>query len=343
MNLHWVNSLRVFAAFAVVCLHVAGNVLASVSDTTSTYWWMGNVVDSSVRWSIPAFVLISGALLLDPKKDERIAVFYKKRARRLLVPMIFWSVAYNAPRSLSLEAYSLSNMFAAIVNVRVGHLWYLYMILGLYLFTPFLRTYIRSSSLKERWCLIGVLLALSSLTSFLSWFVFAVEPPARLLTLYLSYLGYFLCGYQLRLIDPYKVSVKVLLVSIACSIIVIAFGTYLLVEHFGLRRGMYLYHYCSPPVAVVAVAVFLLVRRMGFSQHQSSSWVGRRIDKLAPATLGVYVLHPFVIRAFQEINFSTSSFHPVLSIPLVSIAAFLLSCLGVAVVMKTPYLRRTVC
>ena len=75
----WLDNARIVAIFAVVLLHAAAGI---VNGTVigSEYWWFGNICDSSVRWCVPVLVMISGALLLDPNKDEDTLTLYKKRA-----------------------------------------------------------------------------------------------------------------------------------------------------------------------------------------------------------------------------------------------------------------------
>lgn len=86
----WLDNARIVAIFAVVLLHVAASVLTQ-SEVGSENCWIGNLYDSFVRWCVPLFLMISGALLLDPKKDENLKSFYLKRASRIFVPTVFWS------------------------------------------------------------------------------------------------------------------------------------------------------------------------------------------------------------------------------------------------------------
>ena len=65
----WLDNSRIIAILAVVFLHVsAGVVTESVIGTES--WWVGNLYDSLVRWCVPVFVMISGAVLLDHSKKK---------------------------------------------------------------------------------------------------------------------------------------------------------------------------------------------------------------------------------------------------------------------------------
>ena len=69
MKMIWVDNARILAVFAVVVLHVAAVVVLGIEDLDNLNWWVANIIDSSVRWCVPTFVMISGLLLLDPNKE----------------------------------------------------------------------------------------------------------------------------------------------------------------------------------------------------------------------------------------------------------------------------------
>lgn len=83
-NLAWLDLLRVGAALAVVVLHVSAEPVVSIPDRDSALWHAGNAFDSLSRWCIGGFIMVSGALLLDPSRHESAREFYQKRARRIL-------------------------------------------------------------------------------------------------------------------------------------------------------------------------------------------------------------------------------------------------------------------
>src|SRR5262249_47848051 len=141
----WIDQARSAAALAVVVLHVAAGVVGGVSDSTSFAWWVGNIVDSAVRWCVPVFVMITGTLLLDLEKPMgSFSAFYVRRAARLGGPLVFWSalyLIYNAARDyLKFGHVDLDTLAGMLLAGQPHyHLWYLYMLLGLYLSAPFVR------------------------------------------------------------------------------------------------------------------------------------------------------------------------------------------------------------
>ncbi|MCD6405730.1 MAG: acyltransferase family protein [Planctomycetes bacterium] len=326
----------------MVWLHVSLEIVSQTGGPASPGWWPALLADSFARWSLPVFVMVSGALLLDPRKTESLSGFFKKRMHRILIPLVFWSAVYLSLRAVFGSISTGEVLRCVLITGHPwAHLWYLYMIPALYLFTPFLRTYVRSSSHRERNYLTGFIFVLASLHSFLAMYFIDYTPTV--LTMFLPFLGYYICGYQLRSVKVSGINLKAVIVLIVGCGTASALATTLLVRHFGLvRQGFFPRTFFSPTVIVMSCAVFLLVMRLCHGGHGTARFV-TAAGRIAPATLGIYVLHPLVL-AFPEkvLGFDGVGLHPVAAIPLFAISAFLVSYLVIALVMRIPYLRRTV-
>jgi surface polysaccharide O-acyltransferase-like enzyme len=90
-KLLFADYMRVLATLSVILLHCAGDYLYQfkLGEMDVTRWWICNIYDSSVRWCVPVFVMLSGVLLLRPKKVESIPDFLKKRMMRVFIPFLF--------------------------------------------------------------------------------------------------------------------------------------------------------------------------------------------------------------------------------------------------------------
>jgi surface polysaccharide O-acyltransferase-like enzyme len=92
----------------------------------------------------------------------------------------------------------------------------------------------------------------------------------------------------------------------------------------------------TPGVIVMSLCVFKLVH----DQAQAlPSWLQRSASWLAPTTLGIYVIHPLVLTGLGEIGFTPFFVHPILGIPLMTSAAFLLSGLFIYLMQRLPVAR----
>ena len=72
--MNWISNARIVAIFSVVCLHIAAYAVLNAELGTAN-WWSGNFYDAATRWCVPVFVMVSGALLLEPRPQEGRKLF----------------------------------------------------------------------------------------------------------------------------------------------------------------------------------------------------------------------------------------------------------------------------
>lgn len=75
-KLFWLDNIRAVSTIAVVILHVAAPILYKYGEITEENWNIGNFYDGMVRFCVPVFFMLSGALLLS--KDYELSYFLKK-------------------------------------------------------------------------------------------------------------------------------------------------------------------------------------------------------------------------------------------------------------------------
>ncbi|QLB12703.1 surface polysaccharide O-acyltransferase-like enzyme [Bisgaardia hudsonensis] len=284
-----IDALRVIATILVILLHISGGYVVSIGDEEYNFnFWTANLIDSFSRICVPLFVLISGRYLLD--KKEPIQDFYKKRVQRILLPLIFATVIYSFYQFIGIYYVTGKFNFNTIANnIILGkpyyHLWYLYMLLGLYLITPILREIKEKLTLKQCYTLsIGLIIfgmildtydsVLGNKTFFMLWS--------------LKYLGYFFLGYLLK--DLRYFSVLSLSLIYIISSIATAIATYFTLSYF---NSLYFYNYLSPFVIISSLAFYQI-----FSQINLKNVL---FEKLAPLTLGIYIIHAGVLSVLVKI------------------------------------------
>ena len=152
-----------------------------------------------------------------------------------------------------------------------------------------------------------------------------------------------MCGYQLRLVNHTKISLKTLAVVIISCVLCIAMGTVIAARNLGIEKGLFLHNYFSLPVIILSMAVFLTVYRAYGSETPSQGWTFHLVKQIGSAALGIYVLHPIVIRiigkAIRECEINCIS---LFSIPAITVLVFCLCYMVVFIAMRIPFLKRTV-
>jgi surface polysaccharide O-acyltransferase-like enzyme len=340
-RLVWADNARVAAAFAVVFVHVAASSHLEVETPGTLAWWVGVGYDAIGRWCVTVFVLLSGHLLLDPARTEPVADFYRRRASRILVPLIFWSCFYTAfgfaKARLSGEPLNArAALDAFLAGTPTSHLWYLYMLLGLYACVPFIRYLMRVAPPREIiWLALGMLL-LAVLNPLVD-LIYRNPPRFSLFTnLFLPYIPVFVLGHYLGN-RPRHTDARLCILVILISAVVASLGHYLLARYVGPREAQYPFLQHSLTILPMSFATFELLR-----QTRKPFLGPRNLTKLADLALGIYLIHRFGITLVAVAGIWVTAFHPILSIPLVSVLVFSLSAALTWLLRALPLTKRLV-
>lgn len=327
----WLDNIRILATFSVILLHVSAGVVVKYGVGTE-YWWVGNIYDSAVRWCIPLFVMISGALLLDPdRQEEGLITFYKKRLSRIFIPLITWSAFFLIWATFKNPALSTDDLLKRLLSgMPYYHMWFLYMIFGLYLFTPFLQKIVIHSSKKELLYLIGITLIISAF-NFVHGQLLS-EMPKLFINWFLFFIPYFLLGTYIHQ-DNHQPSKRLLWGIFILSITLTSLGCYITAISVNLTMGFYFYGYLS--ITVIPMSISLMYILKSWNNPIFSHSTTKTVSAL---TLGVYLVHPLILRVIDGMI----NTHPILSIPLAALVIFIIS-LGITWgIYQVPYLKRIV-
>ncbi|MFZ5790055.1 MAG: acyltransferase [Pseudomonadota bacterium] len=332
--------VRVAAAMAVVWLHASAEIVIARPSTADPAWWIGNLADAFSRWCVPLFVMASGILLLSRRPDLDPGEFYRRRAAKILVPTLFWTALYVGLR-IAGRGEPLSAILESLLQGRpFFHLWYLYMILGLYLVAPMVSVFLAHGA---RPLVLGALV-LAFLAAAIQSTVAGLEGEQQsqsFVGLWPYYLGYFLAGYWL-----WKAPVSALrnryalAIALSCGILV-ALLTGILLGPLGERSWDITYSYSDPLVVLMSLALFNAFRCLNV-ESPALRRIGEMARRLAPFMLGVYVMHPLWLIALSHVGLDGFFVGPAIGIPLTAATAFALSLASARALAAIPVLRKTI-
>ncbi len=141
--------LRGMATLAVVVLHMFNKILtdhptAELGVPMVLAWTELQLL--LTRWAVPIFLMVTGALLLDPKRQLGWPKLGRYILRMVATLAIFCPVyACVSAKAISLEAIG-KGLTDLVTQGSWDHLWYPYALIGVYLLTPILSAYVRSTS-----------------------------------------------------------------------------------------------------------------------------------------------------------------------------------------------------
>ncbi len=320
----WADLVRFIAIFMVICIHCSDpfNVSPEArSDPEYNLW--GSIYGAFLRPCVPLFVMLTGMLLLPV--EQEIGQFYKKRMLRVVIPFIVWSLLYNLfpwfTGVLGLDSSVLSGMFAYAgespdqtfegslhnilmipfnFNTYTVPLWYIYMLIGLYLYMPFFSAWLKQATEKQMRIFLSiwfVSLFLPYCQEYISEYIGGVCAWNDFGVLYYfsGFTGYMLLGYYLK--DGIRLPVKN---TIVLSVVMLSAGY--AITYYGFRnmtsqpgiseRQLELFFlYCSPNVLLMTVAWYLLIQKV----KVKSPVVISALKNITKCGLGIYMIHYFIV------------------------------------------------
>lgn len=332
--LRWADRLRNLATVMVITIHVAAPIAAGRTDYDSSWWWWGNIYNSLSRASVPLFVMLSGFLLFS--KDYPLVPFLKRRFTRVLIPALFWMLAYMIYASqVEGQPASLAVALRSLVEGPVYyHLWFIYLILGLYMTYPILKPWVqRASEVEFRYFFLLCILGTWVLKAMLTFLHFGIGLYIELFT---NNAGYFVLGYYLGVkpfdaptatgIRAWSVGPK-RLVWLAVALIVAgtsitAIGSWWGCKTYGNTYFPYFYDYLTPGVGGAAIGCFLLAR-LTFNGPALTEFEA----KFAESSFGIYFIHVFMMIWWSAAGFWHSRGPAISCVPIIvgiiSLSSFL--------------------
>ena len=194
-----IDIIRIFAFVFIVFLH-------TLNRQFGVDVWMGGYAIISI--GVNLFIMISGYLLLD--KTEEAIVFFKKRILNILPLFLVFNIIYIYFGKIPIMPVLKGKTISA------SHFWYVYMILGLYLLTPWLQKVLKYAE-KETLFVVFLWFLCNILNPYLRYFNLAEIPFSNFpLT---GFIGYYILGYFVKKYDN-----KVKRTSFILIIVIYALG-----------------------------------------------------------------------------------------------------------------------
>ena len=305
--------MRVCATFAVIMIHVTAQYFHDL-EPSSFAWKTINAYQCLSRWGVPVFVMMSGALFLT--REIPLQKIYSKYVHRLFTCFIFWSIVY------ALEA-AIFHQSDFILHALKGnyHLWYIWMIIGLYICIPFLNPIVADEGKMRYFLLLSfiftyLLPAIHQLSKdFASEYVQSLVNAVHTnvdrirMDMVLGYTGCFILGYYLythRLRKIHRICTSVLgLIGIV--------SMYMLSLALALKKepDSAYYNPLTLCALLMSVAVFVLFKYHRFKPNRLTPL----LFKLSKYSFGAYLVHPLILTSLERVGFDSLTFgNPVLSI-----------------------------
>jgi surface polysaccharide O-acyltransferase-like enzyme len=347
-----INLIRTTAMFAVILLHAAGRWPVTSQEITQmnplelTQWGIVTVYQSIGVLAVPLFLMLTGALLLQPeKKEESLSVFFKKRWDRIGLPSLFWGATYFIWDFFVLNIpFTTATLIQGILNGPYTQMWYMYVLIGLYLLTPMLRVFIAYATLKlVKYFLILWVVGTAILPVFNLFTIFQLNENVFVLT---GYVGFFVLGTYLSTVHIRR---STLAVFTGLGVALTVLFTYVLAATVGGTEMYFFQQYFSPTVILTSVMVFLLLltfKPPSVQKQPNPSKVNKLIKLISHNTLAIFFIHVIILESLQNGYFgfalNRDTLNPLIEVPLMTILTMFISLAIVLVLKKIPYMEKVI-
>ena len=366
----WLDVIRCVAMIMVIGVHcIDPFYISPTMRAIPEYTHWAAIYGSLLRPSVPLFVMMTGLLLL-PVKKQPLGKFYKKRIYRVLFPFLIWSVLYSMfpwvtgvlglPKEIigdffcytqGQESQSLIDSLKDVAMIpfnfshKENHMWYIYLLIGLYLYMPFFSAWIENADRKTKraFLLIWIIsLFIPYLKEYVanclferSGYVFGTDTwnEFGLFYYFAGFNGYLLLGHYVKKGNDWS-----LMKTFILCILMFAVGYYITYTGFSTTASnpnateteMELFFtFCSPNVLLMTLATFLLLQKVVIT----NSTVIKVLANMTQCGFGIYMIHYFVVGPFFLL-IGPSSLPIPLQVPLMAICIFLCSWAFTALIYK---------
>ena len=350
----WLDVVRFIAMFTVVCCHCTDpfNFYPGTAPNIGEIKLWGAIYGSVLRPCVPLFVMITGALLLPVRGDT--STFYKKRIPRVFYPFLIWSVLYNlfpwitgllglnpqiildffpyAGEEVMQQSFSVSLKYILMIpfnfSILAVHMWYIYLLIGLYLYLPVFSAWVEKASERAKLMFLlawGVTLLLPYYYQFVSNYLWGTCSwnSFGMLYAFAGFNGYLLLGHYLKNLEwslKKTLAIGIPMFAVGYAVTFLGFRHITALPEYTDEMLELFFTYCSLNVVMMTIPVFMLAKKVKVNSERMK----KALANLTVCGFGIYMIHYFFtgpsVVLMRAINMPIG-----LQIPVATILAFAVS------------------
>ena len=350
----WLDVVRFIAMFTVVYCHCTDpfNFYPGTAPNIGEIKLWGAIYGSVLRPCVPLFVMITGALLLPVRGDA--STFYKKRIPRVFYPFLIWSVLYNlfpwitgllglnpqiildffpyAGEEVMQQSFSVSLEYILMIpfnfSILAVHMWYIYLLIGLYLYLPVFSAWVEKASERAKLMFLlawGVTLLLPYYYQFVSNYLWGTCSwnSFGMLYAFAGFNGYLLLGHYLKNLEwslKKTLAIGIPMFAVGYAVTFLGFRHITALPEYTDEMLELFFTYCSLNVVMMTIPVFMLAKKVKVNSERMK----KALANLTVCGFGIYMIHYFFtgpsVVLMRAINMPIG-----LQIPVAAILAFAVS------------------
>ncbi|MBO6110674.1 MAG: acyltransferase [Methanobrevibacter sp.] len=318
------DNLRVLAIFGIIAIHVF-QLWHHGEKVNGMYIYMFSEI---VRYAVPIFLMLSGALLLN--RDIDLNHFLKHRLTRITYPFLFFLIIAFLLSLFTDKTFSY-NIFS--------HSWYFWMIFGVYLSIPIINKFIQHASVREIEYFLAVFIIASVFYQFILYY--NVENYFNL-NFFAAPIGFLVLGYYLSIRD-FKIDSRKLII-LMFAVFVIATSMKMLSTGAIMPKSFALNYEATQSAVLdswVDVSIFAILQAGSLfvlMKHLNFTGFRKAIVSLSNLSYGMYLINSIIMFYITPffVNLPRNGFEICIVIVLMSVFVFVVSWVMIWVLSKVP-------
>lgn len=294
-------------------------------------------------WAVPAFIMVSGALLLESSKGVTLKKIFGRYILRMVIALFVFSLLFELFDEVFVTkdvgiSFLKKGIENALFNTGWSHMWYLYMMIAVYLLLPFYKMITKAASKNELVYLLCVYFVCMSLIPFIQIvtdkrlyfyiFVYSVYP------MYL-FLGYVLHNGKLKI---NKTAAAFMAVAGLASLVILTIVQYTTKnDELSARCSQFFLDYAFPGTIIASVGIFV----MFIADNSTVKPIDKIFMSIDSCSFGIYLIHMAVLKYVVAVwGFDPLKNGGVPMILLMTVCIFLVSYLITLILKKIPGVKK---
>lgn len=312
--------LRILSTISVMIIHINAHFFEPLSELPPSLHNMNYVIESILniitRFSVPAFVMISGAFILNNPKNRDFRFFYKKVLSKTFLPVIIVAAllfVFDEVRNILLHRSLLSPIKGILIG-KFYHLWFMYMLFGLYVLAPCIIR-VKEKLEPKHFKAISIILCVWAVISQAT----SSQKLAYSIGVIVAYLSYFTLGNVLMCEENARpASNKPLKVFLCFLLATVMFGITFFVRYKGFTYYIFdsYTNFFSPTIMIASIAIYKAFLMINIKKNLSG---------ISFYTFYIYIFHGIVYKTLFSIADGVLPENEVACIAVVTVCTFIIA------------------
>lgn len=305
--LNYISLIKIISATFVVMMHTNQNYYIF-----NIYWISTNIMTSFAYCAVPLFSLCIGATLLNFNEKYGLKEYFKRRFKKIIIPIIGWNIIYYFYRIYIIKNFKLED-FNFIILYNIYFFSKLYPIVNSlrifiigYMIIPLIAYVEKKNKIKiYSYCFIALFIN----QSLIPYLITMIKPdlnywPYNYDFGYVIYLfsGYIIQNYKFN----YKYKYLIYISGIISVLLRLTISHYITLKNKKVDKSQL--GYVNLPCVIYSCSVFLFIKE--YSIYLFKIIDVKYINKIGSLSMGPFFLHYMIIWILPYIlNYNEYSFN----------------------------------